>query len=278
MRHELFVDGSDARKAWAAGRATCPNCQRFGCKGQCGCPCASCKQMPLDAWEAGCCDVIRDMRERATPEGRARQRQEYQEALAGRSTGQVTWGECVSQVERVGAPHFTLTVSRKPQSNAALEGAKQWWNRTRSAKPTLLLSGTTGSGKSVAAGWVAIKFAEARKWWVGQPSGPMPTSLVWLDAEEVTRLNLLMDDDERLVERAGAAEFLVIDDLGALGGKAGLLAMSQLIARRVDSGRPLVVTTNTSGAELAVALGKHVVDRMRQAHVVKLDEKSGRAA
>lgn len=272
------MDGSDARRAWAAGKATCPECRRFGCRGQCGCSCGSCKGTPLDAWEPGCCDVIREMRERRTPEGRAAWVQRYRNEVSGHTDNQVSWGECVAQVERVGAPHFTLTVARKPEPRTALDGAKQWWTRLRGGKPTLLLSGTTGCGKSVAAGWVAIKFAEARRWWVGQPSGPMPTALVWLDAEEVTRLNLLREEDEALLERAAAAEFLVIDDLGALGGKAGLLAMSQLVARRIDSGKPLVVTTNTSGAELAIALGRHVVDRLKLAHVVKLDEKSMRGA
>lgn len=278
MRSELFTDGSDARKAWAAGRATCPECRRFGCRGQCGCSCASCKATAVSAWEPGACDIIRDMRSRATAEGRATWLKGYRDELAGRSVEQVTWGECVAQVERVGVPHLTLTFARRPEANPALEGAKSWWNRTRAAKPSLLLSGSSGSGKSVAAAWCAIKYAEARRWWLGQPSGPLPNALVWLDAEEVTRLNLLRDEDESLVDRAGSADLLIVDDLGALGGKAGLLAMSQLLARRMDSGKPLVVTTNTSGAELSVALGRHVVDRLKLAHVVKLDEKSRRAA
>jgi len=229
-------------------------------------------------WSPDCCDVIRDMRERATPEGREAQRKAYLDGVSSRDTGRVTWGECVSQVERVGCPHHVLSVARRPEARLTSEGAKHWWNVARGGKPTLLLSGDTGTGKSVAAAWCAIKYAEARKWWVNQPSGPAKATLVWIPADNLARLSLLRDEDEALLEQAGACEFLVVDELGALGGKAGLLALAQLLARRIDSGKPLVITTNTSGEELQVALGRHVVDRLKTAHIVKSAEKSMRRA
>lgn len=273
---EFYKPSTPQRIAWQGGAANCPECQRYGCRGQCGCGCASCKATKPTDWTAGDCDVIREIRERSTPEGREAQRKDYLDGVTSRDAKRVTWGECVAQVERVGAPHHVLSVARKPDSRFTLEGAKRWWNITRSGKPTLLLSGDTGTGKSVAAAWCAIKYAEARHWWISKPTGDARVPLVWIPADNIARLSLLRDEDEALLERAGAAELLVVDELGAMGGKAGLLALAQLLARRIDSGKPLVVTTNTSGEELSVALGRHVVDRLRTAHVVKSTEKSQR--
>ena len=269
MRSEFFVDGSDSRKAWAAGTATCPECRRFGCRGQCGCPCKGCKTTPVEGWSSNNCDVVSDMRERATDEGRAAQRKRYSDALAGRDEAAVSWGECVAQVERVGCPHHILTTARKPEPRFSLDGAKLWWGKHRGSKPALLLSSVTGRGKTVAAAHLAIKFAEQRKWWVGQPSGPMRAPLVWVDADVIARLSLIPDNTEELLERAGGCEFLIVDEVPAQGGKAGLLALGQLIARRIDSGKPMIVTTNADGATLREALGAHVVDRLKNAHLVK---------
>ena len=278
MSHEFYRAGSDSRRAWEAGTATCPECRRYGCRGQCGCRCESCKKTPVASWTSGDCDIIRERRACATPEGKAQWLKDYREGVAGVNSKDVTWGECVAQVERAGCPHHVLAVARRPEAKMTSDGAKHWWNVARSGKPTLLLSGTTGTGKTVAAAWCAIKYAEARKWWVGQATGENRIPLVWIPADNLARLSLLRDEDEALIERAGAAEFLVVDELGAMGGKAGLLALAQLIARRVDSGKPLVITTNTSGEELATAFGRHVVDRMRTAHLVKSAEKSMRRA
>lgn len=276
MRIEHYETGSESRAAWAAGRGTCPECKRFGCRGQCGCGCPSCKATPVTDWSAGCCDVIREMRERATPEGREAQRKRYLDELNGRTSAGVSWGECVSQVERVGCPHGVVAIARRPEPRLAFDRAKTWWNQHRGAQPALVLSGGTGTGKSVAAAWVAIKFAEARRWWSNAPTGPAKFPLVWLPADNLARLSLLRDEDEELLERCGAAELLVVDELSAFGGKAGMLALSQLLTRRLDSRKPLVITTNAGAMELAVPLGAHFVDRLNTACIVKLDEKSQR--
>jgi len=221
------------------------------------------------------------MRERSTPEGRAAQRKSYSDQLAGRSVAGVTWGECVAQVERVGCPHGVVAVARKPEARPALEGARTWWNVQRSGKPVALFTGGTGSGKTVAAAWLAIKFADSRKWWSGAPTGPEKHPLVWLEAESIARLSLLRDEDEALIERCGAAEFLIVDELPLAGGKAGLLALTQLLSRRIDSRKPLVITTNVAKSdEFREPLGAHFADRLMTAFVVRSGKDSyrGRAA
>jgi hypothetical protein len=271
MRSEFFMEGTPERAAWVDGKAVCPECNRYSCRGQCGCSCKGCKSTPLEAWSRDACDVIREMRERSTPEGREAWLKRYRGSIG--DAPQVTWGQCVSQVERTGCPHEILTVARKPESRLALEGAKDWWSNRRSTHPTMLLSGMTGRGKTVAAAHVAIKFAEARKWWLGAPSGPSRPALVWLTADLIARKALLDDNDEAVLERAGACEFLVVDEVPATGAKAGLLALGQLIARRIDSGKPMVVTTNADGPTLREPLGAHVVDRFKRAFIVKDDSK-----
>lgn len=275
---DFYVDGSTARVAWAEGRATCPECKRVGCRGQCGCPCRSCKETPVASWTSSDCDVIRDMRRRQTPEGREEVREEYRAQLAGRSIERVSWGECVAQVERSGCPHETVRAARAPQPWPAMASAKDWWSRVRGAKPTILFSGGTGVGKSVAAAHLCAKFAEARKWWTSAATGSSNMPLVWFDAGELARQALLRDVDQYLIQRAEVAEMLVVDELGVSGAKSGLLALGQLLARRIDSGRLTIITTNASGETLKEPLGAHVVDRMKRAHVVKLDEKSRRVA
>lgn len=276
MSREFFNDGTPERVAWAMGKAVCPECRRYSCRGQCGCGCQGCRKTPLEDWDSGACDVIREMRAGRTPEGLEAQRKAYRDAIAGVNASRSSWGECAAQVERAGCPHLTAAAARKPEQRRVLDGAKRWWTDAKARTPLMLLTDETGTGKSVAAAHVAMKFAESRQWWVSQPSGAMASPLVWMVGDELATRALLSDDDYALIQRAERAEFLVIDEVGCSGAKAGLLALGQLIARRADSGRLTVVTTNAAGVELAQALGAHVVDRLKTGFIVKTQEKSGR--
>lgn len=278
MRPEFFVEGSASRVAWREGKATCPDCRRYGCRGQCGCGCDSCRKTPLESWDAGCCDVIREMRERSTPEGREAWFRRYRAGVGAAPSDVSIWREAVTQVLRAGCPPGIAETARRPEPRLAMESARHWWNAMRGGKPAVCFTGGTGTGKTVAAAWLAVKWAAQRKWWVGQPSGTMKPPLVWLVADDLARLSLLRDDDEQLIEMAGAAEFFVCDELPAIGGKAGLLALTQLLCRRLDSRKPLLITTNAKGKELSIALGAHFADRLKAAHLIEAGTHSMRGA
>ncbi len=262
------------QNAWRAGEVPCPECARPGCRGQCGCVCEGCKSTPVDAWVPECCEVIRDIRERSTPEGAAAQRARYLEEARGRKGDRVTWGQCAFQIERAGAPHESVAAAKEPKSNRVLEFSKHWWSEKRRSHPALVLADDTGVGKTVAAAHLAMKFAQVRRWWVNQPSGGAPReAFVWLKADELASHALLTDEDQANIAAAEKCELLVIDEVPVIGQAAGLQAVARVLAHRLDSGRLMILTTNATGLQFKTALGPHVVDRMKNAWV--MTKKSG---
>lgn len=278
---EFYIDGHPRRIAWRNGNATCPECRRMGCRGQCSCPCRGCKDTPLESYDFGDCDLVREMRRRIelgkTPEGIEQMRQEYRSQLSGAAENRVSWGECVAQVERAGCPHETAAFARKPLPSPVLEQARNWWLTGRGGKPVLTLSGGTGTMKSVTAAHLAAKFAEARKWWVGAPTGATRAALMWMQADEVASLALLSERDREFCEKAETCEMLVLDELSVRGHKSGLEAVARIISRRVDAGRCTIITTNAAKSEtLAEGLGSHVADRLKKSKVIKTGDESRR--
>lgn len=278
----VMFRNSPENVAWRNGKAVCPDCKRYGCRGQCGCrwganwkPCVGCSQ-PLEEFRFEDCEHARACRARLEAGGKERAQREYRDTLAGAGLSRVSWGECVAQVERAGCPHVTAAAARRPEPKGAMPAGKHWFSEVRIRQPLVVFSSSPGTGKSVAAAHCAARFAELRRWWIDAPSGALQAPLVWMQGDEVARLALIPDATQALIERAERAEFLVIDEVGVQGAKAGLLALGQLIARRADSGRLTVITTNATSAEMKEPLGAHVVDRMKQAHVIRTKEESMR--
>lgn len=182
------------------------------------------------------------------------------------------------ELVRCRVPEAVLVAVRKADTTfEAIAGARDWITTPRAErKSALLLTGVTGTGKTVAAAWVATRFALFRRWWQGQPSGtPTHSPLVWLHGPTVTQVAGFMPDDvEPQIEAAVGSELCVIDELEVVGGKAGLLAMASLITRRFDAGRFTVITTNAGREQLAEGLGQHVADRLGSSHVVSIRGKA----
>jgi hypothetical protein len=179
---------------------------------------------------------------------------------------------------RCRVPEAVLVAVRSADmTREAIAGAREWITTPRTErKSALMLTGVTGTGKTVAAAWIATRFALFRRWWQGQPSGtPTHTPLVWLHGPTVTQVaGFLPDDVEARVEAAVGAELLIVDELEVTGGKSGLLAMASLITRRYDSGRFTVITTNAGREQLAEGLGQHVADRLGSSCVVAIKGKA----
>lgn len=261
-----WTHNSTARVDWAAGAGTCPECKRVGCRGQCECPCPACQRGLKERIEGEAmpyCDVLREAQESAETRA-ARQREAAQ---AAKAHAPPEWRECVGQVERLGCPHEVARWVRKPNPTAAMSAAKAWWGQRSDAKGRrhLLLLGSSGVGKSVAAAYVLAKWGEMRPWWRGRPTGSPDRPVLWLSAPEVARLTLLRPEDELLLRDAASAEALVVDDLDLEGGAAGMRALASLLAARLDSMRLTVLTGNVPVAKVRDAYGNHVADRLNAA-------------
>lgn len=251
----------------------CRECNRPLCQGQCACPglshdrpCKGCKSTPLERWTPDACDIVADMRARATPEGREAQRLAYREEAQARAMAtenRTEWGETAAPVERLGVPHLTVRAARKPDVRGPVAAALHWFNVERGAKPAVALCGSTGIGKSVAAAHVLMKYGTLRPWWKNQPSGQSKPSALWVYAPQLQSLTMLRDDDDRLIEASLRCDFLVLDEVASEMADAGGRAFRALVAKRLDSGRLTVFTTNMSAEAFSEAMGVHVGSRLR---------------
>lgn len=272
---DFYRNGTPERLAWTEGRATCPECQREGCRGQCGCPCRGCQSTHVTAWTSSACDILREFEERRSPEGREAQRRQYADELV-KAGGPVTLGECAAQVAKCGVPPLVVGHARRADTKReAIAGVRVWLDALPEyRKACCVVSGATGTGKTVGAAWAALRYAERRRWWQGQPSGPVRPALLWLHGPEVTGLSLVMSNTEEMLARAERADLLVVDELEVTGGRAGLQAMASLLTRRLDAGRMTLLTTNATSASIAEGLGSHVADRLLTSHVVPIKSRA----
>lgn len=178
------------------------------------------------------------------------------------------------ELRRCGVPPAVLAAMRSPKfdpTREAAAGTREWASTPRAERRAcLVLTGSTGTGKSVAAAWTSARFAAQRRWWQGQPSGATPrAAFCWLHAPQVTtEAGFLSDDVEARFSAAVGAELLVVDELEVTGGKVGLLKLASLLTQRFDGSKWTIVTTNAGAAQLAEGLGSHVADRLLSSHVV----------
>lgn len=127
-------------------------------------------------------------------------------------------------------------------------GAMARWLRDTSTLPegTLVLSGSTGSGKNVAAMYAAIHRGGA--YYLG------------------SAISDLALGDSPLLRDLAKVPFLVLDELGreALFGPAASRIDTLLITRH-DNLLATLITTNLTSAEFEIRYGKHLLDRVRTA-------------
>jgi DNA replication protein DnaC len=117
----------------------------------------------------------------------------------------------------------------------AVEAVRGWWEDRPT--PWLVLSGRTGSGKTVAAA-----------------SAIADTGGVWMRADDVVRaFSGMFGDPLEKQERAKIAYLLVLDDIGSELDAARMLpALLELIDTRISArGRPTICTTNLTKKEFA---------------------------
>jgi DNA replication protein DnaC len=142
-------------------------------------------------------------------------------------------------LERLGAGVRVAEALAALRDTEAVRRASSWWAGRRC---WLVLGGSTGVGKSVAAASVAVQAPGAR----------------WLRADEVVRLEL----DGRL-GRYLEAPLLVVDDYGAEHRSSlGAGVWHRLLGARHELRRRSIITTNLTRPELRATLGDRLSDRI----------------
>lgn len=169
-------------------------------------------------------------------------------------------------LERSGVGERSLSAALQAKRTEALEAAAQWLQGGK-RQSWLVLAGTTGSGKTVAAAW-ALREAAAQ----GE-------SVALCRASELARTSQF-DAGAATLARLKRVGVLVLDDFGAehlTAYGAGLLG--EVLDARHEAQLRTIVTTNLSAADLKARVGDRVVDRWRQdGRVVVLAGKSMRGA
>lgn len=144
----------------------------------------------------------------------------------------------------------------------ALGEAARW---DRDPVWSLLLIGNVGTGKSVAAGWLA------------QQAIQRGASVVWLRAPEVGTAAAFGEQATSLKERARRTSLLVIDDLGAeVDGAYFRCWLEDVLGFRHAHEQRTVLTTNLDRQTLGDRLGQRLLDRLREGATFSMNSPSMR--
>lgn len=163
------------------------------------------------------------------------------------------------RVAATGVPRrFATIATGKLDDTAAMAIVRSW---LPSGKRTLLLAGSVGVGKSIAAAW-ALTVSRG----------------MWIPASELARVAI---EEKPLMARLRDCPLLVMDDLGTdAPDKSGWSAaqMQALLCLRDDEGLRTLATTNLTHEQFRKAYGDRVFDRFKAGEMVGLGGKSLRGA
>lgn len=145
-------------------------------------------------------------------------------------------------------------VLAKPSQTHAMGAAREWG---QSRLWCLALLGGVGSGKSVAAGWLAHQ-ALSRS-----------DGVCWLRASEAATGSLYGPEAQQRAQWARSARLLVIDDFGAeMASEAWKSWLEDVLGARYANAGRTVVTTNLDAEAFRARLGLRLTDRIREGMVV----------
>lgn len=222
-------------------------------------PDCTCTGIPIPAAD---CPVLREFRRLATPQGRALALAEYgAEAKAAANGGRESKGRAAYRLQQLGVPSRSiLALGHELDANATVCAARTFMD---GSKPFLVLIGTPGVGKSVAAAYVLQEFVRSFRW-NEQAAGSNPRPAVYLEAGALTGVTAWDEHHRREMEAARAAQVLVVDDMGDEGTPAGIDAVARLLLHRADNSRRTVITSNLTKAAFAKRYGAALADRLRE--------------
>lgn len=156
----------------------------------------------------------------------------------------------LSLLMRSGAGQRSITATDAIEECDAMKAAREWMS---TGGGTLLLAGSPGTGKTVAATWCVREVCQGGE--VGY----------FRRATEIARLSSF-DSGAEEIDRLRDCALLVVDDLGSenmTGHARGLLF--EILDHRHESYLRTVITTNLKRAEIREKLGDRLIDRVIQA-------------
>lgn len=153
----------------------------------------------------------------------------------------------------------------------AVRAAREW---TFASAPVLILAGTVGTGKSLAAAWALwdrLVMTSPVNMHTGQKIPP--DGRLWISAQDVCNLNPQWSPDRAELDHLKAVPFLVVDDVGAEDGVAAKI--DALICSRCADGLRTIVTTNLGVPDFVGRYGERLRDRVRQGGLVDGVDRQG---
>ncbi len=213
------------------------------------------------------CWVLKELREGQTPEGRAAQKERYFAEAAKRIDAGMDFDELARKLNKLGVPGPALSVAKRPDDNEAMDGARRWWKGDLALVPALVLMGTPGVGKTVAAAWCCLEWGKDYGW-NSQPSGPSAEPLMWVDGPVLRKAGAFDGPAAEVMEQVATARLVVIDDAGREGNRPAMEALSDALVERIDHRRPFVLSTNLAGQPFRERYGEALADRLRASALI----------
>ena len=152
-----------------------------------------------------------------------------------------------SAVQKAGVPRLVVDALASLQRLPSVDAADAW---LASGKPWLVFAGTTGTGKSTAAGHALAQVLAAGK------------AGAWVESGGFAQLVGGFDGYADM-QRLKGVDLLVVDDFGTehLTSYAQALFF-EMLAHRHDDARRTILTTNLDRAALRMRLGSRLADRV----------------
>lgn len=171
---------------------------------------------------------------------------DYRKQLQRRAAqlGQEAGVDVPFRLQKLGVPADAILALRKLQPTRSLDAARRFLSAQRDIARTLLLAGTRGVGKTVAAAYVLADHVRKHDWNGGVSGGKQLAPFVWASAAEVTAETDFGRVSPEWLEGLRHARLLVLDDLGEDGTVVGMAALADLLKLRHEKRRATVITSN----------------------------------
>lgn len=237
-----------------------------------------CSCYPWDkrgAYNHGCrgqfeCWVTRDIRERLTPEGLAKQQADYHAECRARAgeDNKPDPREIKQKLVRLGVSERALSDLSSETKTISLTAARQWWHHSKEKSSMLLLLGAPGVGKTVAAAWCAYNWAYRFPWNSRPSGGNLDQPFAWLDAGQLRAVATFGEGKDAMIKKLRHATFLILDDAGRDSEKQAIEFVADVLSERMDRKRLTILTANLTAAAFVTRYGSAVADRCKSSALI----------
>lgn len=212
-------------------------------------------------WEAEHPEEAAAERARRQAEYEAEQKREIERAR------QRTEESLPEKLRRLDVPALAIQALAKPEDTPALRVAKQWSGQ--SDFPCLLLVGSPGTGKTVAAAWAMSRHVATKGESLPSGGGRATPRAMFVRASTFARMSAYDAKDREWFEDCCRTSFLVLDDLGAeFLGEVAKALLDELIDARTGSLRRTVITSNLGMQQFEDRYEGRIWDRLRPSSTV----------